>query len=111
MPDLTTCTDNSNIWTAWVEPLDADNPATYDSDKFKVAIDTETSNINVLGHLNKNHNSQLLDFRAHFTLPDGSSTNFDFRVGNTLASCSNPTLTAPAGIVDMTYNVGHSTDQ
>lgn len=53
----------------------------------------------------------MLNFRAHFDLPDGSSTNFDFVVGNTGSGCESPTLTPPAGIVDMTYNMGDGTGQ
>ena len=92
-----TCDDDSHVWAAWIEPLDAINTNDYDSSKFKVAIDMTDSKIKITGHLGKNHALDAVNFRANFMLPDGITTSFDFVVGTASpSSCDKQPLNLPA---------------
>ena len=80
------------------------NTNDYDSSKFKVAIDMTDSKIKITGHSGKNHALQTVYFRAHFMLPDGITTSFDFRVGTAAPSnCDSQTLSPPTNIVNYSY--------
>ena len=47
------------------------------------------------------------DFTAHFILPDGTESTFDFTIDpNSPFSCDNPTITPPTFTASHVYNVG-----
>ena len=51
----------------------------YDPEHWKITIDLTTDKIYVTGHTDESSNDDM-PFTAHFRLPDGTETTFDFTV-------------------------------
>lgn len=95
-----TCTDAGEIWHAWLEPQAGD----YNSEEWKIAIDLNTDKIYVTGHTGESDNTEQT-FTAHFRLPDGTESTFDFSVDPQFNSVC--TLTAPTSYTAThTYGIG-----
>ena len=68
-----TCDDTGEIWTVWLECHAGD----YNPEEWKIAIDSEVDKIYVTGHSGESDNTQRT-FTAHWRLPDGTESTFDF---------------------------------
>jgi len=83
------CTVSDDQWTTWIS-LDTGS-AVYESDKVKIAIDTKSSTIKVMGlsDFSSTYSNRLLKFMANFKLPNGEVTSFPFSVNTSpsVASC------------------------
>ena len=71
-----TCSDSANIWIAWLKETSGNG---YDPYTFKISIDLTKKQIRVLGHSKKSVSSYFT-FEAHFTLPNGMDTYFEFSI-------------------------------
>ena len=71
----------------------------YESDKVKVAIDTKSSTIKVMGHseFSTTYSSKNLKFKANFRLPNGAMSSFTFTIKTSASvpSCDLPGIDPP----------------